>query len=66
MLTLLIYLLVLCLILGLILYVFQTVPILAPFAWVAKLLCVVVIVLFLIEILLGIPHGGFSTHPLLW
>lgn len=65
MLSLLIYLIILCLILGLVIYVFNHVPVLAPFAWVAQLVCVVIVVIFLIEILLGIPGVGSQPH-LLW
>lgn len=52
MLHLITVLLVLCLVLGLVIYVFQNVPILVPFVWLARLICVVIIVLFLIHLLL--------------
>jgi hypothetical protein len=58
MIHLLIMLLILCLILGLVIYVFNHVPILQPFAWLANIICVVVVVIFLIEILLGLDSGG--------
>jgi hypothetical protein len=61
---LLIDVLALCLFLGLIIYIFSVVPILAPFRWVAQLICVVIVVLFLIEILLGFSGGGLSYHLL--
>jgi hypothetical protein len=57
---LLIQVLILCLVLGLILYIFGAVPILAPFRWLAQIICVVIVVIFLIEILLGISGGGVS------
>lgn len=60
MIGLLVGFLILCLILGLILFVFQHVPLLAPFAWLANLLCVVIIVIFLINVLLGL--GGAGTE----
>ena len=57
MVELLIGFLILCLILGLILYVFANVPILAPFAWLANIVCVVIVVIFLIHVLMGIGGG---------
>ena len=58
MLHLLIVLIVLCLVLGLVIYVFQNVPVLAPFAWLARVICVVIVVLFLIDLLLGLSGSG--------
>jgi hypothetical protein len=54
---LLISVLILCLILGLILFLFRSIPILAPFAWVAYIVCVVVIVIFLIWLLQSFDAG---------
>lgn len=58
MIGLLIDLLILCLVLGLVIYIFSKVPILAPFAWLANIICVVIVVIFLINLLLGISGGG--------
>jgi len=58
MIGLLIQLLILCLILGLVIYVFRTIPVLAPFEWIARLVCVVIVVIWLIDFLLGISGGA--------
>lgn len=60
MIHLLISLLILCLILGLVLFLFRSVPILAPFAWLAYVVCVVVIVIFLIWLLQSFDAGSLS------
>jgi uncharacterized membrane protein YjdF len=54
---LLIQVLVLCLILGTV-YVFRKVPLLAPFSWLAEVICVVIVVIFLINLLLGFSGPG--------
>ena len=43
MIGLLISVLILCLILGLVIYLFNNIPILAPFAWLANVICVVTV-----------------------
>jgi hypothetical protein len=58
MIHLVVTLLILCLVLGLVIYIFNAVPILRPFAWLANVICVVIVVIFLIEILTGIDAGG--------
>jgi uncharacterized membrane protein YjdF len=55
---LLFQILILCLILGLVIYIFHNVPILAPFVWLANVICVVIVVIFLIEVLLGLSGGS--------
>jgi hypothetical protein len=51
---------ILCLILGLVLYIFRVVPILTPFAWLANVICVIIIVLFLIHLLSGFGGGSWD------
>ena len=57
MIHLLISVLILCLILGLVLFLFRSIPILAPFAWVAYVVCVVIVVIFLIWLLQSFDAG---------
>jgi uncharacterized MAPEG superfamily protein len=64
MIHILVMLLVLCIVLGIVLYIFNNVPLLAPFAWVANLVCVVIILIFLIQVLLGLDPGcGVGLWP---
>ena len=58
MIDLFVSLLILCLILGVVIYIFGQVPILAPFAWVVNIICLVIVTIFLIHFLLGFGGGA--------
>ncbi len=65
MIALLIQVLILCLILGLVLFIFNNVPLLAPFSWLAYVICVVIAVIFLINLLSGMGGAGLGM-PAHW
>ena len=62
MLSLLITILVMCIIFGLIYWIFQQIPLPAPFGRIAQVVIIVVFCIWLIYLLLPMAGGGFS-HP---
>lgn len=64
MISLLVTILVMCIIFGLIWWIFTQIPLPAPFAQIARVVIVVIFCLILIYTLLPLAGGGFG-HPLL-
>ena len=63
MISILVTILIMCLIFGVLWWVISLIPLPAPFGQIARVVCALIVVIWLIYLLLPLAGGGFG-HPL--